>query len=307
MALLSPADQKEQGTSTGNKAHSLSNGWFALLPLAGTYTFWNGKMLKIHSGTWQTGSAEPGLVIEHRGQVAVGTGDGLFFPAELQLEGKKRLSVDAFLRAMATLSRRGWKVKLKHLETDLGCLAERASAHQDEFEVLRYQLQLDDEIDDARLDAFVESVAAPIREVIDCTQCANCCRGIDIYITLTTSRFWRMGQAVRQTKSPCSTLPIRCWRRHDPVFMSLQIPRRLPVLGLSPPAQSCRDYPAFAPDFRWTLENTIAGASICPIIYNVLIELVERIDSVYLAISLDLHGNIHLVDVKVHYDTPERV
>ena len=42
--------------------------------------------------------------------------------------------------------------------------------------------------------------------------------------------------------------------------------------------ESCRTYPALTPDFRWTLAETIEGASICPIIYNTLIELLDRLD-----------------------------
>ena len=33
---------------------------------------------------------------------------------------------------------------------------------------------------------------------------------------------------------------------------------------------SCRMYPTFTPDFRWTLEDLLGGAGLCPIIYHVL-------------------------------------
>jgi Fe-S-cluster containining protein len=41
---------------------------------------------------------------------------------------------------------------------------------------------------------------------------------------------------------------------------------------------ACRIYPQFTPDFRYNLEDTIEGAAYCPIIYNVLSEMVERIE-----------------------------
>lgn len=67
-------------------------------PWPGTFTAWNGKQLKIHAGTAGAGSAEIGQVVERDGKLAIGTGDGLYFPSEVQLEGKKRVSVGDFLR-----------------------------------------------------------------------------------------------------------------------------------------------------------------------------------------------------------------
>jgi methionyl-tRNA formyltransferase len=70
----------------------------AFTPWPGTFTAWNGKQLKIHAGEAGIGTAPAGSVIEQAGRIAIGTGDGLYFPLELQLEGKKRVSVTDFLR-----------------------------------------------------------------------------------------------------------------------------------------------------------------------------------------------------------------
>ncbi len=70
----------------------------AFTPWPGTYTFWNGKQLKIHAGTILLGSAAPGVVGVHEGQIAIGTGENLFVPLEVQLEGKKRVSIADFVR-----------------------------------------------------------------------------------------------------------------------------------------------------------------------------------------------------------------
>jgi methionyl-tRNA formyltransferase len=77
----------------------------AFTPWPGTYTFWNGKQLKIHSGTVGEGSAEPGKVIERAGRTAIGTGSGLYYPAEIQLEGKKRASIADFVNGYRDFSR----------------------------------------------------------------------------------------------------------------------------------------------------------------------------------------------------------
>lgn len=73
----------------------------AFTPWPGTFTSWEGKLLKILKAALpQTASAsgEIGQVIEHHGQIAIVTGEGLFYPLQLQLEGKKAMSIDDFVR-----------------------------------------------------------------------------------------------------------------------------------------------------------------------------------------------------------------
>jgi len=69
----------------------------AFTPWPGTYTFWNDKQLKIHNGMVIEGKADAGKVIEHDDEIAVGTGDGLFVLKEVQLQGKKRVDITAFV------------------------------------------------------------------------------------------------------------------------------------------------------------------------------------------------------------------
>ena len=67
---------------------------------------------------------------------------------------------------------------------DLAHIAAMAAQRRDEFEVLRYTIELlEDELPDAALDALVDEIAAPVIAGIDCTQCANCCRNLDVYLT----------------------------------------------------------------------------------------------------------------------------
>lgn len=70
----------------------------AFTPWPGTYTFWDGQLLKIVSGAAGSGQAEPGHVIETRDGIAVGTGDGLYYPAQVQLAGRKALPTPEFVR-----------------------------------------------------------------------------------------------------------------------------------------------------------------------------------------------------------------
>ncbi len=71
----------------------------AFTPWPGTYTFWEGKQLKIHAGYIGNGHAPIGrVVVGVDNHIAIGTGDGLFYPTEVQLEGKKRVGIADFIR-----------------------------------------------------------------------------------------------------------------------------------------------------------------------------------------------------------------
>ncbi len=89
--------KKEEGNiDWSSSAQSIERLVRAFTPWPGTFTFWDGKQLKIHSGNDGEGTADAGLVIEKNGQIAIGTGDGLYYPDEVQLSGKKRMSITDF-------------------------------------------------------------------------------------------------------------------------------------------------------------------------------------------------------------------
>lgn len=84
----------------------------AFTPWPGTFTHWNGKMLKIISGTpisplglftYRPREKQPeGYVIHHDERVAVVTGDGLYYLETIQLAGKKVVSAEDFVRGQPT-------------------------------------------------------------------------------------------------------------------------------------------------------------------------------------------------------------
>jgi methionyl-tRNA formyltransferase len=99
LATFAPRIQKEEGHVVWTQpAAAIERTVRAFMPWPGTYSFWNGKQVKIHSGDISDGSAEAGRVIEAWGRVAVGTGDGLFFPTRVQLEGRSAVSIEDFAR-----------------------------------------------------------------------------------------------------------------------------------------------------------------------------------------------------------------
>jgi methionyl-tRNA formyltransferase len=98
LATFAPQIEKEEGHINWTQdAASIERLVRAFTPWPGTFTFWQGKQLKIHAGTTAAGSAQSGQVIDVAGNVAIGTGEGLFLPAEVQLQGKKRVSIADFV------------------------------------------------------------------------------------------------------------------------------------------------------------------------------------------------------------------
>lgn len=70
----------------------------AFYPWPGTYALWNDQPVKILAGRADSGHAKPGTVVEKNSEIAIGTGDGLFYPTQLQLSGRNALPVEAFVR-----------------------------------------------------------------------------------------------------------------------------------------------------------------------------------------------------------------
>lgn len=153
------------------------------------------------------------------------------------------------------------------LQTNLIFIADEAKRRADDYAAFRYYVELD-ERSDIELDRFIEEIAAPIIEAIDCTQCANCCRSLDVYITpidaqhlativpiegiITHEQAQAVGEWGMLKGRPC----------HFLAGNLCSIYQQRP--------ESCRLYPVFTPDFRWTLEDIMGGVGLCPIIYNVI-------------------------------------
>lgn len=159
---------------------------------------------------------------------------------------------------------------------DLDRIADAAVRHADDYEAFRYYIELD-ERSDAELDALVARIAAPIIASIDCKACANCCRSLDVY--LMESDAIRLAEG---TVIPFQTLldqhidheraaTVEEWgvfRQKPCGFLNGKL---CSVYEHRP--ESCRQYPVFTPDFRWTLEDVFGGIGLCPIIYYLIEQL----------------------------------
>ena len=67
-------------------------------PWPGSFTHWQGKRLIIHGGESAAGDWPVGAVGKHGERLAIGCGEGLLIPREMQIEGKRVLSSDEFIR-----------------------------------------------------------------------------------------------------------------------------------------------------------------------------------------------------------------
>lgn len=96
---IAPQIQKEEGRIDWSQpAIVLERLVRAFTPWPGTYTMWDGKQLKIHHADVGMAQGAIGQVSNINGRIAIGTVEGVFYPLEVQLEGKKRVSIDEFVR-----------------------------------------------------------------------------------------------------------------------------------------------------------------------------------------------------------------
>jgi uncharacterized protein len=166
------------------------------------------------------------------------------------------------------------------LVTDLNEIRRLTVERHDTFEAMREALEFEDSLSDDALDALVEEIASPIVAAIDCKQCGNCCRSLDVCLVppdidrLSTALHIPIDEVLTryvdeeggQAQGEWAVIPAHPCPLLRGNLCSIYEHR----------PHACRVYPQFTPDFRYNMEDTIEGASFCPIIYNVLSTLAER-------------------------------
>ncbi len=102
LATYAPMITKEAGLIDWSQgAMEIDRHIRAMTPWPGAFTYWGNQVLKLLSADVipdQSVSERPGTVAKIAGEVVVQTGDGVLAPEELQLAGKKAMSVEDFLR-----------------------------------------------------------------------------------------------------------------------------------------------------------------------------------------------------------------
>lgn len=160
--------------------------------------------------------------------------------------------------------------------TDLDFIARQAQANVDDYIAFGYYIELDERTD-TDLDTLIDQIANPIIDGIDCTQCGNCCRSLDVYLEPSDAK--RLSSGTQILYETLVNLHIDQDRaaavdewgvfKHKPcVFLEGKI---CSIYEYRP--NSCREYPVFTPDFRWTVQEVLGGVGLCPIIYNMIEQL----------------------------------
>ena len=173
---------------------------------------------------------------------------------------------------------------IEPLVTDLDQIKDLVQQRHDDFEVLEYLLELHEDLKDEQIDDWVESIAKPIITTIDCTQCGNCCRSLDVYLTeddvenLATGIDVPLDSIMTHVDNE-SAYKVKEWGKFKSKPCGFLTGKLCSVYEHRP--ETCRTYPVFTPDFRWTIGDTIEGAAICPVIYNVLVTLHQRSNELY--------------------------
>ena len=172
---------------------------------------------------------------------------------------------------------------MAQLITDLHTIARLAEERRDEFEVIRYQFEFDDDLSDEEIDRFVDEISTPIISAVDCTACANCCRSLTIQIgtddiewlatglRVSTEQFCQ--QHIEEQSDEDAPHVTGTFRQKPCHFLGGNL---CTVYEYRP--EACRAYPQFTPDFRWMFEWMLDGARVCPIIYNVLDQISTKFD-----------------------------
>lgn len=159
------------------------------------------------------------------------------------------------------------------IDNDLAFIAQQAIEHQDDYAAFRYFVELQ-EIPDTEFDALIEHLADPIINQIDCKQCANCCRSLDVYLTPSDAQHLAAGLLIPLDEISNQYVDHPRAQKEDEwgVFKSKPCvflkDKLCSVYDHRP--EACRTYPEFTPDFRWQIEHILAGVGSCPIIYNVI-------------------------------------
>lgn len=159
-------------------------------------------------------------------------------------------------------------------------IRQRAHDRANDFDIMLHTLEFRAEISDEALDALVERVAQPIIHAIDCTQCANCCRSLHVYLTpedsTTLANFVGLDEIAfdDQYINHDEAHVVGEWGRFADRPCRFLQGSLCGVYSHRP--ETCRTYPMLTPDFRWMLTDLIEGTSVCPIIFHTL-DAMERL------------------------------
>jgi methionyl-tRNA formyltransferase len=107
LATFAPRIEKDEGRIDWSQpADAIDRLVRAFTPWPGTFTTWEGRLLKIIAGLAEPGASpadgEAGRIIRHDGRIGITTGAGLYVPTKVQLEGRSAIPIEDFARGYPT-------------------------------------------------------------------------------------------------------------------------------------------------------------------------------------------------------------
>lgn len=151
------------------------------------------------------------------------------------------------------------------IETDLASIKQLSAEHEDENWAFRSWLR---HHEPDNIDELIKSLSQKYFALIDCTQCANCCRTLELEVTRSEihtiaeslgksiEAFEKQSMSEGYVRPPCPMLKEQLCSiyEHRP--------------------EICRSYPHLEkPDFLFRLMGVIGNLSVCPIAFNAFEEL----------------------------------
>jgi Fe-S-cluster containining protein len=162
--------------------------------------------------------------------------------------------------------------------TDLVYIQRSCTVQQEENLAFREFVKVDLELSDRRLNTVVQETTEQVWAGIDCRTCANCCK--TLHPLFSRSEVQRIATFLGLTVEE-----LRARYLTDDADAGKYITQQLPCPFLDNnlctiypvrPAV-CANYPHLHRNFRSRLWQAIDNAAVCPIVYNVLERLKERL------------------------------
>lgn len=156
--------------------------------------------------------------------------------------------------------------------TDPDEVARRAAEKEDENWAFRTWLKGRYGYDDERLMRVVSKLAEDVSSQIDCTECASCCRQLDVYLGDRDVK--RLASVLKMTVSALQSTYLQA--DVEPGEESWRLPAPCPLLEGSlcrtyaARPDECRAYPHLHADFVAHSIRRLEDTFVCPIVYNVV-------------------------------------
>lgn len=170
------------------------------------------------------------------------------------------------------------------IETSLERIAALTEQRRDDTQAFGHYIDImweRERRNDAELDALVEEIAAGVVPHVDCTACGNCCRALAVGLIPDDIPLLTCATGLSPDTIADHYVDRKAAARWGEwgVFLDAPCPflRGTLCSVYAHRPRACRDYPALTPNFRWLYDEIARGAGKCPIVFNVLERLKQRL------------------------------